>query len=118
MLPSHGTRDRLQAGLLPAATCLSVAENFVSADYTRIVELQRLAIYRGPEHEGRVAKRSPGNRDRSVRRLVLNQPVLRENRRRIRFGRFANHDADHTIVVMQEACRSRRNERWIMHGEV
>src|SRR5215469_5648075 len=83
-LPAQGARDCLQAGLLPAAAGLTIAENFVSAHHTRIVEYQRLAIHGGPEHEGRVAVRSPGDRDRSVRRLVLDQPVLRENRRRIR----------------------------------
>ena len=55
-LPPQGARDCLEAGLLPAAACLTIAKNFVSAHHTRIVEFQRLAIHGGPEHEGRVAE--------------------------------------------------------------
>jgi hypothetical protein len=55
-LPAQRARDCLEAGLLPAAACLTIAENFVSAHHTRIVEFQRLAIHGGPEHEGRVAE--------------------------------------------------------------
>src|SRR5204863_7955073 len=84
MRPPERPGDRFEARLLPAAAGLAILEHFVAADDARVVETERLGVRFGPEHEGRVAVRSPGDRDRTVRRLILDESVLRRDAGRIR----------------------------------
>src|SRR5215831_18290905 len=115
MLALQRAGDSLQARLLPAAVGFPILENLIPANQPRIVEFERLTLGCGPEHEGRVAERSPGDRNGAFRRLVFNQPMLRENRRGISFGEFARDHPDHSIVVMQKRRFRRRNKLRIVY---
>ena len=57
--------DRLETRLLPACTGFAILEHLVTADETSIIEHQLAALDFGPEHEGRVAIRSPSHGDRA-----------------------------------------------------
>ena len=63
--------NSLEAGLLPAAAGFPVAEDFVAADDTGIVQMKFASLAGGPEHEGRVAVASPGDPDGSGGSLVF-----------------------------------------------
>ena len=69
-------RDRFETRLLPTAARTAILEDFVAGDDAGVVQHERLALGFGPEHEGRVAVASPGDRDWSLRRSILDQPVL------------------------------------------
>src|ERR1051326_9503734 len=79
VLAFQGSRYGFQARLLPGAAGLFIAEDFVAADHAGIFKMKLLAVRFGPEHEGRIAVRSPGDGDWAIRKLVLNEPVLRKD---------------------------------------
>ena len=66
MLAFQRARDRFEGGLLPVAAGLPIAKDFVGADDAYGIEMQRAPLRVGPEHEGRVAVRSPGDGDGAV----------------------------------------------------
>ena len=76
MLALERARNRLQARLLPAATRLAILEDFVTGYHACVVEEERLTPGGGPEHEGRVAVRSPSDGDGTIRRLIFHQSML------------------------------------------
>src|SRR5262245_63752861 len=91
------TRDRLEARLLPAAAGLDIPEDFIAANDACVFHDEAPATRFGPEHEGRVGVASPGDGDRSPRRVVLDETVLRKDAGGVRLCGLAAHQADDAV---------------------
>ena len=63
MLALQRAGNSLEAGLLPTAAGFAILKDFITANDAGIVQLKVSSLCRGPEHEGRVAITSPGDRD-------------------------------------------------------
>src|SRR5262249_1392829 len=73
-----------------------------SADHAGVFKMKFLVPPFGPEHEGRVAVGSPRHRYWAVGKLVLNQPVLRQDSRRIGLCDFSIAYTDQATTVAHE----------------
>jgi hypothetical protein len=102
VLALHRPRNGFQARLLPAAAGLFVAKHFVPADHAGIFKMKCLPPRFGPEHEGRVAVGSPRNGDWAIGKVVLNQPMLRQDPGRVGFGDRSIAYTDQTVPVAQK----------------
>ena len=92
--PGKGLKRRL----LPAAASLAVFEDLIASDDTVSIELERLALRCGPEHEGRVAVRSPGDGNRSIGHLVLHHTMLSQDRGWVSLSGLAVGHTDEDVV--------------------
>ena len=63
-----------------------------------------LALPFGPEHEGRVAVGSPRHRDWAIGKLVLNQPMLRQDSCRVGLGDLSIAYTNQAIAVADEGA--------------
>src|SRR5207344_346805 len=97
---------------------LTVLEDLVTAHHARVFKLKLPTGSNGPEHEGRVAKASPRDRDGTARRLIFHQSMLGENASRVSFGHLADHDADHAIIRLHESGLGSRDKLRIVNRSV
>src|SRR5262249_28655766 len=95
-----------------------ILENLVTADHAGVVEVERLALRFGPEHEGRVAVRSPGDRDWARPRPIFDEAVLGQDAGRIRLGGRPVDEAEDAIAGAHERRVPRTDELRIVNGGV
>ena len=118
MLALERPGNGFQARLLPSATGLPVLEHFIAANHAGGIKFERFSFCPGPEHEGRIAVGSPGDRDRSCREIVENHTMLRKNGRRVRFHDIAAGKAYQTIAIGQKRGGGSRGEFRIVYRGV
>jgi hypothetical protein len=111
--------DRYSRRLLPAAAGFAIFENFIPADQAFEaggIEVENPPLRFRLEHDARVADSAPGDGDRAVRHLVVDDAVLSNIGSRVRLSDASARDPNQHIVAEKESGLRSRNELRMTDG--